>query len=171
MQVHKERIMVPLRRLERGQEALLNKRTKLLSKTGSIDASQLEKFLGRSFSEPKKQRFHYSYLNLDVHVLESYICYGLFAIHRWMQSWRASFLFVCSIPFTILTEDWKKPKVHNDCSFPFLTHFDTYSWRDIFVSPFFTPVDGHVRWMVILLVLLFRIQYVRNYRCLAVCLF
>ena len=154
MHVHKERIMIPLRRLERDQEALLKKRTKLLSKTGSIDASQLEKFLGRSFSEPKKQRFHYSYLNLDVHVLESYICYGLFAIHRWMQSWRASFLFVCSIPFTILTEDWKKPKVHNDCSFPFLTHFDTYSWRDIFVSPFFTP----------------RIQYVRNYRCLAVCL-
>ena len=81
MQVHKERIMIPLRRLERDQEALLKKRTKLLSKTGSIDASQLEKFLERSFSEPKKQRFHYSYLSLDVHVLEIYICYGLFAIH------------------------------------------------------------------------------------------
>ena len=72
--------MVPLRRLEKDQEALLKKRTKLFSKTGSIDASQLEKFLERSFIEPKKQRFHRSYFNLDVHVLESYNCYELFAI-------------------------------------------------------------------------------------------
>ena len=52
MQVHKERIMVPLRRLEKDQEALRKKRAKLLSKTGSIDTSQLEKFLGRSFRSP-----------------------------------------------------------------------------------------------------------------------
>ena len=41
MQVH-ERVMAPLRRLKKDQEALLKKRMKLLSKTGSIGASQLE---------------------------------------------------------------------------------------------------------------------------------
>ena len=79
MQIN-ERIMAPLRRLNKDQKALLKKRMKLLSKTGFIDASQLEKFLERSFIEHKKQRFQCSYFNLDVHVLESYNCYGLLAI-------------------------------------------------------------------------------------------
>ena len=141
--------MVPLRRLEKVQEALLKKRTNLLSKTGSNDASHLEKFLGRSFSEPKKKA------NISLLLFESWCTcvrklYLLWIICRTqlMQSWRASFLFVCSVPFTLLTEDWKSQKVNNDCSFPFLTYFDTYCWRGIFVSPYLLPLtEMSVEWL------------------------
>ena len=70
----------PTPKIKERPRSVAEERTKLLSKTGSIDASQLEKFLERSFIGPKKQRFHCSYLNLDVYVLESYNCYGLLAI-------------------------------------------------------------------------------------------